>query len=49
MAQQVDPTKVIEKLATRIAHEVVQNVMNEVALEDSLARQETAAAGQDAS
>lgn len=34
MAQSVDPTKVIQKLATRLASEIAQNVMNEVALED---------------
>lgn len=35
MAQSVDPSKVIEKLAMRIAHEIVQNVISEVALEDA--------------
>lgn len=34
MAQSVDPTKVIQRLATRLSNEIVQSVMSEVALED---------------
>lgn len=37
MAHRIDPNKVIEKLAMRIAHEVLQNTMNEVALEEASA------------
>ena len=35
MGQAVDPSKVIQKLSLRIAHEIVQGVMNEVALEEA--------------
>lgn len=35
MAQSVDPSRVIEKLAMRIARQVVETAMSEVALEEA--------------
>ena len=35
---EVDPNRVIQKLALRIANEAVQNAMKDVALEDAEAR-----------
>ena len=35
MPQSVDPNRVIQKLALRIANDAVQAAMNEVALEDA--------------
>lgn len=37
MAQGVDPTKVIQKLAIRMANEIIQSAANEVALEEAQA------------
>lgn len=37
MAQGVDPTKVIQKLAVRMANEIIQSAANEVALEEAQA------------
>lgn len=44
MAQSVDPNKVIQKLAARIGNEILQSVINEVAVEDLEAAQAAAAA-----
>lgn len=38
MAQSVDPQRVIQKLAMHIANDVIQNAINQVALEDAEAR-----------
>lgn len=35
MAQSVDPQRVIQKLAMHIANDVIQNAINQVALEDA--------------
>lgn len=35
MAQSVDPNRVIEKLTKRLSTEILNSVINEVALEDS--------------
>lgn len=35
MAQNVDPNKVIQKLVVRMANDILESVITEVALEDS--------------
>lgn len=35
MPKEVDPNRVIQKLALRIANEAIQNAMKDVALEDA--------------